>query len=263
MEGRPALSRCHRAMPRGRHHGQPAGGVPAPCLHRGGKAALSGGRRMRRGAARRREDRERRAAALWRHHFGAAEDLAGYRGPRARHVFRRALDRRRRVGGLGRHFSRAARRRLHRGSPGRDAGFLRRRDRVVRRGSDCLVRAHPELHALGAYAAATQVWSNEVRYLGVGAMLTGGIVTLWRSARPYRQRAGRRHSRGARRTLRGCDRARGHRSLADRHRHRVGARAAGDLRAVHGADRESSRSASRWRWSSRSSDFSRPRSPDT
>ena len=39
---------------------------------------------------------------------------------------------------------------------------------------------HPELRALGAYAAATQVWSNEVRYLGVGAMLTGGIVTLWR-----------------------------------------------------------------------------------
>jgi putative OPT family oligopeptide transporter len=40
--------------------------------------------------------------------------------------------------------------------------------------------SHPELRALGAYAAATQVWSDEVRYLGVGAMLTGGIVTLWR-----------------------------------------------------------------------------------
>ena len=40
--------------------------------------------------------------------------------------------------------------------------------------------SHPELHAIGAYAAATQVWSDEVRYLGVGAMLTGGIVTLWR-----------------------------------------------------------------------------------
>jgi putative OPT family oligopeptide transporter len=39
---------------------------------------------------------------------------------------------------------------------------------------------HPELRALGAYAAAANVWSNEVRYLGVGAMLTGGIVTLWR-----------------------------------------------------------------------------------
>src|SRR5271166_1070818 len=39
---------------------------------------------------------------------------------------------------------------------------------------------HPELQALGAYAAATQIWSSEVRYLGVGAMLTGGIVTLWR-----------------------------------------------------------------------------------
>ncbi len=40
--------------------------------------------------------------------------------------------------------------------------------------------SHPGLRALGAYAAATQVWGNEVRYLGVGAMLTGGIVTLWR-----------------------------------------------------------------------------------
>jgi putative OPT family oligopeptide transporter len=40
--------------------------------------------------------------------------------------------------------------------------------------------SHPELRALGAYAAATNVWSDEVRYLGVGAMLTGGIVTLWR-----------------------------------------------------------------------------------
>jgi putative OPT family oligopeptide transporter len=39
---------------------------------------------------------------------------------------------------------------------------------------------HPELRALGAYTTATQIWSNEVRYLGVGAMLTGGIVTLWR-----------------------------------------------------------------------------------
>jgi len=44
-----------------------------------------------------------------------------------------------------------------------------------------IMSAHnPELRSLAAYAAATQVWSNEVRYLGVGAMLTGGIVTLWR-----------------------------------------------------------------------------------
>ncbi len=40
--------------------------------------------------------------------------------------------------------------------------------------------AHPELHALGAAAVSTRVWGDEVRYLGVGAMLTGGIVTLWR-----------------------------------------------------------------------------------
>jgi putative OPT family oligopeptide transporter len=39
---------------------------------------------------------------------------------------------------------------------------------------------HPEFHALGAGAAAARVWSEEVRYLGVGAMLTGGVVTLRR-----------------------------------------------------------------------------------
>ena len=108
MEGQPAVPRCHGAVPRGRNDGQPAGGVPAPRLHRGGKTALSGGRRMRRGAARRSEDRQRRAAALRRHHFGAAENLAGYRGLRPRHVFRRAMDRRRRNRGLDRRFGRAA-----------------------------------------------------------------------------------------------------------------------------------------------------------
>jgi putative OPT family oligopeptide transporter len=40
--------------------------------------------------------------------------------------------------------------------------------------------SHPEFHSLGALGAATRVWSDEVRYLGVGAMLTGGLVTLWR-----------------------------------------------------------------------------------
>jgi putative OPT family oligopeptide transporter len=38
----------------------------------------------------------------------------------------------------------------------------------------------PELHAMGASAAASHVWASEVRYLGVGAMLTGGIATLGR-----------------------------------------------------------------------------------
>lgn len=40
--------------------------------------------------------------------------------------------------------------------------------------------AHPEFHSLGALGAATRVWGDEVRYLGVGAMLTGGLATLWR-----------------------------------------------------------------------------------
>jgi putative OPT family oligopeptide transporter len=31
-----------------------------------------------------------------------------------------------------------------------------------------------------AAVAAAQLWSAQVRYLGVGAMLTGGVVTLWR-----------------------------------------------------------------------------------
>ncbi|HTT77864.1 MAG TPA: oligopeptide transporter, OPT family [Candidatus Binataceae bacterium] len=39
---------------------------------------------------------------------------------------------------------------------------------------------HPELHLLTASDAAHQVWSESTRYLGVGAMLAGGIVTLWR-----------------------------------------------------------------------------------
>ncbi len=35
-------------------------------------------------------------------------------------------------------------------------------------------------HSVSATAAASALWSSQVRYLGVGAMLTGGIVTLWR-----------------------------------------------------------------------------------
>ncbi len=40
--------------------------------------------------------------------------------------------------------------------------------------------AHPELRSLSAADAAHQIWSTQTRYLGVGAMLVGGIVTLWR-----------------------------------------------------------------------------------
>ncbi|HEY6419223.1 MAG TPA: oligopeptide transporter, OPT family [Candidatus Binataceae bacterium] len=35
-------------------------------------------------------------------------------------------------------------------------------------------------HSPGAAEAAAQIWSGQARYLGVGAMLTGGVVTLWR-----------------------------------------------------------------------------------
>ena len=36
-------------------------------------------------------------------------------------------------------------------------------------------------HATGdAATTASQLWSSQVRYLGVGAMLTGGVVTLWK-----------------------------------------------------------------------------------
>jgi len=44
--------------------------------------------------------------------------------------------------------------------------------------------AHPELHALGAATAAHQLWSTQTRFLGVGAMLVGGFVTLWRLRGP-------------------------------------------------------------------------------
>jgi putative OPT family oligopeptide transporter len=39
---------------------------------------------------------------------------------------------------------------------------------------------HPELRALDAAGAATRLWSEQTRYLGVGAMIAGGISTLWR-----------------------------------------------------------------------------------
>ena len=44
--------------------------------------------------------------------------------------------------------------------------------------------AHPELRALAAADAAHQIWSTQTRYLGVGAMLVGGVVTLWRLRGP-------------------------------------------------------------------------------
>jgi putative OPT family oligopeptide transporter len=44
--------------------------------------------------------------------------------------------------------------------------------------------AHPELRHLPAAQAASTLWSREVRFLGVGAMLTGGLTTLWRMRGP-------------------------------------------------------------------------------
>lgn len=44
--------------------------------------------------------------------------------------------------------------------------------------------AHPELHKLEAGAAAQTLWSEQTRYLGVGAMLVGGAATLWRLRGP-------------------------------------------------------------------------------
>jgi putative OPT family oligopeptide transporter len=43
---------------------------------------------------------------------------------------------------------------------------------------------HPELRHLDPQAAAQAIWSGQVRYLGVGAMLVGGLATLWRMRIP-------------------------------------------------------------------------------
>jgi putative OPT family oligopeptide transporter len=43
---------------------------------------------------------------------------------------------------------------------------------------------HPEMHQLSAGQAASALWRTQVRFLGVGAMLTGGLTTLWRMRGP-------------------------------------------------------------------------------
>ncbi|MGA7873585.1 MAG: oligopeptide transporter, OPT family [Candidatus Binatus sp.] len=43
-----------------------------------------------------------------------------------------------------------------------------------------LTASHPAYGTGDAGTTASQLWSTQVRYLGVGAMLTGGVVTLWR-----------------------------------------------------------------------------------
>lgn len=66
-----------------------------------------------------------------------------------------------------------------------------------------LSAAHPELRHLDAQAAAQAIWSGQVRYLGVGAMLVGGIATLWRLRGPI-GRAVRESLRMARESHRGA-----------------------------------------------------------
>jgi len=43
---------------------------------------------------------------------------------------------------------------------------------------------HPELRHLAAGAAADTLWRGQIRFVGVGAMLTGGLATLWRMRAP-------------------------------------------------------------------------------
>lgn len=63
-----------------------------------------------------------------------------------------------------------------------------------------LSAAHPELRHLDAQTAAQRLWSEYVRYLGVGAMLVGGLATLWRLRLPIGRalREGIRAARAAR-----------------------------------------------------------------
>jgi putative OPT family oligopeptide transporter len=44
--------------------------------------------------------------------------------------------------------------------------------------------AHPQLRSMAAGAAAQKIWSEQIRYLGVGAMVVGGVATLWRLRAP-------------------------------------------------------------------------------
>lgn len=54
---------------------------------------------------------------------------------------------------------------------------------MVGRGAD-LSWLHPELRSHPAGIAASTLWRTQVRFLGVGAMLTGGLTTLWRMRGP-------------------------------------------------------------------------------
>jgi putative OPT family oligopeptide transporter len=51
-------------------------------------------------------------------------------------------------------------------------------------GVPLLSLVHPGLHAQPAAKAASQLWNSQIRFLGVGAMLTGGLTTIWRMRSP-------------------------------------------------------------------------------
>src|SRR5579875_2064842 len=42
----------------------------------------------------------------------------------------------------------------------------------------------PALHHESAAQAAAELWNSQIRFLGVGAMLTGGLTTIWRMRSP-------------------------------------------------------------------------------
>lgn len=48
----------------------------------------------------------------------------------------------------------------------------------------------PGLRDLGPAEAAAKAWSETARYMGVGAMLVGGVLTLWRMRRPISRALG-------------------------------------------------------------------------
>jgi putative OPT family oligopeptide transporter len=50
--------------------------------------------------------------------------------------------------------------------------------------------SHEELRSMAAGLAAQELWSEQTRYLGVGAMLVGGFATLWRLRGPIARALG-------------------------------------------------------------------------
>ena len=111
--------------------------------------------------------------------LSGSESAAGRGGNYSRRGLGRAMGRRRGGGRVAGYFGGAARRRLHHRNQDRGAGVRRRRIRVARR--DSRANRVPWRRELATpRRPRQQLWSGQVRYLGVGAMLTGGVVTLWK-----------------------------------------------------------------------------------